>query len=182
MTPRKVLYATLLYLVWALSIAPAAYAAPMPEGGNPPPLPPNVVTEAAKCDTEAEVCVMVFQSAPGKSADVALAASPTTNQYVCGVDVYHYGAWSGRLQQNVYGSYGWGQYGNKWKLDSGNLSTSAAAGQWWASLNGPNPEVPWGTLAMYEHVRSSAWLFPWTEMHWVDAYFDPFGDYSCSGG
>jgi len=148
--------------------------------GTPPALPPNAVTLPAKCNAETGVCVTVFYSAPGKSASDTLTASPTTNQYICGVDVYHYGAWYGRLQQNVYGSYGWSP-GAQWKLDSGNLSTSAAIFQWWESLNGPNPDVPWGTLAISEHVASSAWLMPRFEMHWVNAYFEPFGNYSCTG-
>src|SRR5204862_5704209 len=108
-------------------------------------------------------------------------ARPSTNLYICRVDIIRKGdhAWLGRLQQNVYGPWGWGQYQNQWKLTSGNLSTSAALGQWWTSLNGPNPGVPWGTITLSEHVGSSAFLYPdILTLHWVDAYFQALGRYS----
>ena len=153
-------------------------------GGTPPALPQNAVVLATNCDPKAGVCSTLFQSVvTGSATEGELAASLTTNLYTCGVDVIRQGdgAWLGRLQQNVYGSWGWGQP-SQWKLDSGNLSTSAALGYWWASLNGPNPNVPWGTITPYEHVASSAWLLPVAGMHWVDAYFQWNGGYSCTGG
>jgi hypothetical protein len=185
MKRRLVVNATFLYLVLALSIAPAAHAAPVKKEGTAPPLPQNAVVLATSCDPKTGVCSTLFQSVTsGTSADDGLAASPTTNLYICGVDIIRQGdgAWLGRLQQNVYGSWGWGPYSNGWKLDSGNLSTSAALGYWWASLNGPNPDDPWGTITVAEHVKSSAWLMPIFRMAWVDAYFQALGNYSCTGG
>jgi hypothetical protein len=164
-----VVYVTLLNLVLALSIAPAAHAAPLAKGGTPPALPATAVVVGTKCDAKTGFCATVFQSMPGTPGVNTL--TPTTNLYICGVDVYRFGAWYGRLQQNVYGSYGWGLYSNGWKLDSGNLSTSAGTGQWWASLSGPNPSPSWGTIDIYYEVASSGWLMPWAILTWTKAYF-----------
>lgn len=173
-----------LYLMLALVMAPTAQAAPLAGGTSAPALPPNTTASATKCDPSTGLCTTVFQSISGKTTGDALAATPTTNLYICGVDVIRQGdhAWLGRLQQNVYGSWGWGQYQRQWKLTSGNLSTSAALGYWWGNLNGPNPDVAWGTITISEHVGSSARLYPDViTLHWVDAYFQASGAYSCSG-
>jgi hypothetical protein len=182
MKRKLVVNATFLYLVLALSIAPAAHAAPVAKEGTPHPLPPTAVVVGTKCDAKTGFCATVFQSTPATSGGNALA--PTTNLYICGVDVYRFDVWYGRLQQNVYGSYGWGPYANGWKLDSGNLTTSAAVGQWWASLNGPNPSPSWGTIAVYYEVASSGWLMPWGTLTWTKAYFRQpiLGGYECTGG
>lgn len=179
MKRKQVIYAALVHLVLVLSFAPAAQAA-----SETPLLPSNTISEAATCDAKTNTCIVVFHSVPGKSVGGASLNSPTTNQYICGIDVYRFGLWYGRLQQNVYGSWGWGQYHVQWKLDSGNLSTSAGTNQWWGNLNGPTPDVPWGTITISEHVRSNGRLYPWTDPHWVDGYFQAGsgGVYSCTGG
>jgi hypothetical protein len=182
MKNKSVIQAVLLCMTLALSIVPAAQAAPPASGNSAPVLPPNTVASPTKCDPSTGLCTTVFQSTPGKTISEALAASPTTNLYICGVDVINLGKWVGRMQQNVYGSWGWGTYHNGWKLDSGNISTSTASGFWWASLNGPNPDVPWGTITAAEHVASSAWIFPISRVPWVNAYFQVGGGYSCTGG
>jgi hypothetical protein len=178
MKHKQLVSTALVCLVLLLSFAPAAQAA-----SDTPLLPSNTVSEAATCDAKTNTCVIVFHSTPGKSSGGTLTmSSPTTNLYICGIDVYRFGVWYGRLQQNVYGSWGWGQYQIQWKLDSGNLTTSAGSAQWWGNLNGPNPDVPWGTITLTEHVTSGGRLYPWTDYHWVDAYFKTSGGYSCTGG
>jgi hypothetical protein len=180
---KFVIKAVGLYLMLALLMASTAQAAPLAGGTSAPALPPNTIASPPKCDPSTDLCITVFQSTSGKTTGEALAASPTTNLYICGVDIIRNGdhAWLGRLQQNVYGSWGWGQYQIQWKLTSGNLSTSAALGYWWGDLNGPNPDVPWGTITLAEHVSSGARLYPVFNWHWVDAYFQASGGYSCSG-
>src|SRR5437763_1463490 len=135
MKHKSVIQVTFFCLVLALLIVPAAQAAPL-TNGSAPALPPNTVASPTKCDPSTGLCATVFQNTPGKTTSNTLTASPTTNQYICGVDVIRQGdhAWLGRLQQNVYGSWGWGQYQSQWKLTSGDLSTSAALGYWWGSL------------------------------------------------
>src|SRR5690349_17260792 len=128
MKRNLVIWAAVLCLV--LSIAPAAQAAPSTSGTSAPALPPNTIALATKCDSSTGLCTTVFQSTSGKTTGEALAASPTTNLYICGVDVIYLGKWVGRMQQNVYGSWGWGTYSNGWKLDSGNISTSVIGGFW----------------------------------------------------
>ncbi len=176
MKHRHAMPITLLTLLLTLSIAPAANAA-----STQPPLPTGSVLVWTHCDPDTDLCVTLFESAPGAQTDGPSGAAPTVNEYTCGVSVSRFGIWIGTLEQKVYGA--WGVHnGVAWRLDSGVLNTYDNGFYWWASKNGPNPTDPWGTITIDTYVASSAWLLPDAGMHWVNAHFDAFGGYGCQGG